>query len=91
MRALNPSFERFDTTHVPAVAWDPGMRQGPTLPRVGNPEDRGELQKPRKQSQGVLENKGYHFFQGCKLRAFCAEMSPNLAPKGARHIAMPRQ
>jgi hypothetical protein len=32
MRALNPSFERFDTAHIPAVVWNSGVRQGLTLP-----------------------------------------------------------
>jgi hypothetical protein len=31
----------------------------------------------------VLENKGHHFFEGCKYRVFCAQINSNRTPKGA--------
>jgi len=31
----------------------------------------------------VLENKGHHFFEGCKFRIFCAQINSNVTPKGA--------
>jgi hypothetical protein len=32
----------------------------------------------------VVENKGYHFFDLCKLRAFCVQNNTNYASDGAK-------
>jgi hypothetical protein len=42
------------------------------------------MQKQWEQSEGVLENKGHHFFEWCKLRAFCVQIYTNRTLKGAK-------
>jgi hypothetical protein len=85
MRALNTTFELFDTAHLPAAALNGRMHQGSRLARTW--ETQRKIQKQWEQSQGVLENKGHRFFRCCMFRAFGARTSPNLTPKGAKDAA----
>jgi len=89
MRALRAEFEFSSTSQVLAGASSgKDGRAWPKSPGRGNPEDRERIRKSWEQSQGVLENKGHHFFEGCKYRVFCPQIDSNLTPKGSksRHI-----
>jgi hypothetical protein len=64
-----------------------GMRECAQVrdcPSGGDPEAREKIQEQWKQSQEVVENKGYHFSGCCKLRAPCAPISTNWSRKGAK-------
>ena len=43
--------------------------------------------KQWKQSEGVVENKGHHFFKCCELCAFCVQINTDFTPKGAKNAA----
>src|SRR5271157_1081989 len=77
-------FELSETSHVLAKAANGKRDRGAKPARRGNPGDCEKIRKSRERSQGVLENKGHHFFQCCKLGAFCARIRSNLTPKGAK-------
>jgi len=77
MRAFNTEFELFDATRVPAGVWDARMRPCWRLPAWRRSGGARENTKQLEQSQGVLENKGHHFFEWCKLCASCTRISTN--------------
>ncbi len=84
MRALGAEFEFFSTSQVLAGASSgKDGRAWPKSPGRGNPEDRERIRKSWEQSQGVLENKGHHFFEGREFGVFCAQINSNFTPKGA--------
>jgi hypothetical protein len=75
----------FLTPH--ALRLGSGMRECSQVghcPAGGDPEAREKIQEQWKQSQEVVENKGYHFSGCCKLRASCAQISTNHSSKGAK-------
>jgi len=77
---VKPVFPRGIISHPPE--W--GMRQGSEPPGWWRSGGAGENEKQWERSKGVLENKGHHFFDGCKSCAFCVQISTNSALKGAK-------
>ena len=84
MRALRAEFEFSSTSQVlPGASSGKDGRAWTKSPGRGNPEECERIRKSWERSQGVLENKGHHVFEGRKYRVFCAQINSNLTPKGA--------
>ena len=89
MREIEPKFELFDIAHVGAGDWNAGDGAADRkCPAGGNPGDCERIQKYWEQSQKLIENKAHHFFERCKLGAFCAPIGTNQVLKGARNTTI---
>ncbi len=77
MRALNPTFELFDTAELQAAAWSGRVEQGSNLPEGGKPKESQENTKTvGTNSREYLKTKDITFFDAAYFACFARRTTP---------------